>query len=63
MVEKSGKKRGRKKGKGDKGFWILASLVLDYLLGVMVRVPRFFSDGVLRGLRGVSVMRLLDIGI
>ena len=59
---KAVKKEGEKRGRG-RGFWILASLVLDYLLGVMVRVPRFVSDGVLRGLRGVSVMRLLDIGI
>ena len=47
VVEKSGKKGGRKKGRG-RGFWILASLVLDYLLGVMVRVSRFVSEGCCR---------------
>ena len=49
------KEEEKKRGRG-RGFWILANGFSDYLLGVMVRVPRFVSDGVLRGLRGVSVM-------
>ena len=47
---KAAKKEGRKKEGEGVVVWILASLVLDYLLGVMVRVSRFVSDGVLRGL-------------
>lgn len=54
----SGAKRG-----GERGFWILASLVLDYLLGVMVGVAQFVSEGCRVGLRGVSAMLLFDVGI
>ena len=45
--EKRQKEEEKKGGRG-RGFWILASLVLDYLLGVMVRVPRFVSEGCCR---------------
>ena len=41
-------KEEEKKGREGVVVWILASLVLDYLLGVMVRVPRFVSEGCCR---------------
>ena len=40
MAKKEGEKR-----RGGVVVWILASLVLDYLLGVMVRVAQFVSEG------------------
>ena len=61
-------KRREKKGGREGGgvvVWILASLVLDYLLGVMVRVAQFVSEGCCGRAQVVSATRLLlfDVGI
>ena len=61
-VGESGKKGGRKKGGG--GGSSLDSSEFGFgLLGVMVRVAQFVSEGCRVGLRGVSAMLLFDVGI
>lgn len=59
-----GKWQKRREKKGGRGGSSLDSSEFGFgLLGVMVRVAQFVSEGCRVGLRGVSAMLLFDVGI